>query len=147
MQTANSCVFPAGSFIEIDNPVTGKRYVGQVAATGSEFFDAPMDDAPRFPIMPEMNPVVIGDFRDLKDLMMDNAPEDLPEFSNFIDTLTEQIKPFNQLVFMRAVKWAFDSRQYDTQAALKAAEAEADDVATLHAMMASKVAALQAALV
>lgn len=143
MQNANRNVFPAGSFIEIDNPVTGKRYVAQVTVTGNEFIDTPIDGAPHFPIMEEMNPVAIGDFRDLKDLMMDNAPEDLRAFSDFIDRLIDQIKPFNQLVFMRAVKWAFDSRQYETQEAMKAARAEEEDVAALHAMMASKVAALQ----
>ncbi|MDR0576128.1 MAG: hypothetical protein LBI87_00960 [Candidatus Accumulibacter sp.] len=104
--------FTAGTYIELDDPLTGKSFIARVCESGTEFIDA-TENMP-LPIFAALHPVEIGDFRTLKNNVMENRPEEYAIFSDFITGLFDAMPQFDDLIFMRAVKWAFDGGNYKT---------------------------------
>lgn len=108
------CHFNSGTFIELDDPMTGNRFLAQVSDSGTEFIDTTGEGGPvlPLPIFAALNPVEIGDFRTLKHEVLENRPEEYAAFSGFVTDLFDAFVRFNDLAFMRAVKWAFDGGDY-----------------------------------
>lgn len=114
MQDLPLCRFTAGTFIELDDPMTGERFIAQVCDSGTEFIDTTGETGPRLPlpIFAALNPVEVGDFRTLKHEVLENRPEEYAAFAGFVTDLFDALPKFNDLTFMRAVKWAFDGGDY-----------------------------------
>ncbi|MDR1709146.1 MAG: hypothetical protein LBS70_05440 [Candidatus Accumulibacter sp.] len=104
--------FPAGTFIELANPADGETILARVCESGTEFI-ATAGETP-LPIFQTLNPVEIGDFRTLKHEALENRPAEYAQFSDFVSRLFDALPDFDDLFFMRAVKWGFDTRDYKT---------------------------------
>lgn len=136
--------FDSGTFIEIDDPLSGARFVAMVTETGTEFIDFVSTENPAvpLPIFEALNPVELGDFRTLKHLVLENAPDQWEAFSAFISDLFDALPHYDDLRFMRAVKWAFDSADYSIEKAINAAEIETKAAITRRATITSLAGSL-----
>lgn len=150
MQNLPLCHFTVGTFIELDDPMTGERFIAQVCHSGTEFIDTTGEAAPvtPLPIFAALNPVKASDFRALKHEVLENRPGEYAAFAGFITDLFDTRPPLDELTFMRAVKWAFEGGKYTgnggTARALEAAasfERQAQDRHTAFAAHANLLAA------
>jgi hypothetical protein len=145
--------FDVGTFIELDDPLTGNRFVAIVCDNGTEFIDyiSAENPATPLPIFEAMNPVELGDFRTLKNLVFESTPEQWPAFSAFVSDLFDALPQFDDLSFMRAVKWAFDGGDYSSAEAndkngiaraVAAAAKENEEALKRHADLAARADAM-----
>lgn len=114
--------FEPQSYIEIDNPLTGRRIIGLVSDDGSAYLPYLDHDQPAtpLPIFEQLEPVdapSIQAFR-LAIYQQDMTTGDL--FSEFVSAVIERLEPYDDLTFYRAVKWAVAHKTYDVIKAIDA---------------------------
>lgn len=133
--------FPIGSFIELDDPLTGNRFLAIVCDNGTEFLDYIDGKSPAtpLPIFTAMNPIDIGDFRTLKHQILERDYELWETFSEFVSDLLFKIPNYDDLRFMRAVKFGFDTGLYDVAMAIQAAEDKTTEARKRHEALAAIV--------
>lgn len=115
--------FTPGSFVELDDPMTGERRLVLVAETGTEFVDYVDYDNPptALAILNVLNPAEWGDYRSIStDMMLAGDLERYQAFSDFILELCKTPAAGDTLTFNRAAKWACDHGEYHVQKAAKA---------------------------
>jgi len=102
--------------VEVDDPVTGGRYIVEVCESGTEFFDPSGQQQaggePPLPLLSELNPILVGDHRKLKHDLLDTRPEEFASFSGFVSGVFAAVRTPDKLTCVRATKWAFDGGSY-----------------------------------
>ena len=115
--------FPAGTFIELDDPLTGKRRLGLVCDSGKEFIDFIDNDNPPtpFPILDALDPKQWGDYSNIAtELILKGDLDAHTAYSGLLAALCDTPAVADVLTLNRAAKWAFDSGNYDASQAAKA---------------------------
>ncbi|MDI1299773.1 hypothetical protein [Methylotenera sp.] len=119
MENPKVISFAPGTFIELDDPLSGKRRLVLVAESGVDFYDY-LDEVNPTPlgILDVLSPVEIGDCRSLADeLMLGGNYESYKAFSEMLLVLCDTPAANDKLTLNRAAKWAFDNKCYDTNRA------------------------------
>ncbi|HEY8096958.1 MAG TPA: hypothetical protein VIE65_12825 [Methylobacter sp.] len=114
--------FPPGSFIELDDPLTGVRHMVLVCESGKEFLDFIDEDTPAtpLPIFDALDPKQCADRHILAFNVLMNSPEKHEAYSAFLEALYATPAVDDELTHNRAAKWAYDTGNYDAQEAARA---------------------------
>ena len=135
--------FGPGAFIEIDDPLTGKRCLVLVCESGREFVEY-IDNAnppTPFPILSELDPVQWGDYSVIASNFIVSGDLDAhTAFSDMLVSLCDTPAVADKLTLNRAAKWAFDSGIYDADQAAKAGIAATLEARARQEMIAEKAA-------
>lgn len=122
METPKIVSFAPGTFIELDDPLTGKRRLVMVADSGVEFYDY-LDEVNPTPlaILDVLSPVEWGDCRSVADeIMLGGNYEGYKAFSDMLIILCDSDAANDKLTLNRAAKWAIDNKSFDVSRAAKA---------------------------
>jgi hypothetical protein len=126
MQTEQSMqlvTFPAGSIVELDDPLSGATRLGLVTDRGTEFVEYIDDLNPPTPlaILDVFDPKLWGDCRALAaQLMFDGEEEKYKAFNSLLLELCDTAAGADVLTLNRAAKWAFETNTYDLEQAAEA---------------------------
>jgi hypothetical protein len=115
--------FPPGSFVEVDDPLTGKRHLALVSDSGNEFIDFVDNDKPAtpFPILDALDPKPWGDYSIIAaELVIKGDFAAHTAYSELLTALCDTPAVADPLTLNRAAKWAFESGNYDAAEAAKA---------------------------
>lgn len=115
MATPKVVRFAPGTFIELDDPLTGKRRLVMVADSGVEFYDY-LDEVNPTPlaILDVLSPVEWGDCRSVVDeLMLSGNYESYKAYSDMLIVLCDTEAANDKLTLNRAAKWAIDNNSFD----------------------------------
>lgn len=139
--------FPANTYIELDDPLTGKRRLVFVASTGTEYLDYLDANDPATPldILDVLNPVSWGDCRSMADeLMLRGDWDGYQLMSNFLLALCDTPAGGDALMLNRAVHWSLQTIQFNADRASLAAVQLTQDARSRQAALSAKAAELEA---
>lgn len=122
METMTVKHFEPQTYIEIDNPLTGRRIVGLVCDDGSAYLPYLDHDSTATPL-PIFDALAPADLPSIQGYRLAIYEKDLTTgdlFSEFVSAVIERLEPYDDLTFYRAVKWAVDHGTYDVIKAIDA---------------------------
>lgn len=108
--------FEPGTFVELDDPMTGKRRLVLVCSSGTEFVDYIDYDAPATPfaILDVFDPVAWGDGAAIGvELLLEGKLAQHEKFSAFYLALCDTGAGGDVLTLNRAIKWAFEKQNFE----------------------------------
>ena len=142
--TADTIIpMPVGSFVELDDPLTGSRYIGLVCDSGREFIQYVDDETPPtpLPILAAFSPAPWGDYSLLAETLMLKGDVDAHSaFSDLLIALCDTPAVGDALTLNRAAKWAFESGVYDAAQASAAGIAATANARERQSVIAAKAA-------
>lgn len=125
--------FDPGEFIEIDNPLTGKRMFGLVCDDGSGFIsyiDKKLPVTP-YPIFSDLHPEYAMSVQGYRFKIYETDEADGELFSEFVSAIINMLEPFDILTFYRAVRWGIDNCSYDLIMSIDSAKIATAEAASL----------------
>lgn len=122
MQQADmrTATFEPETIIEITDTMRGFRKLAIVVGAGDAYVDL-IDDDTAFPTYAALNPAPAGDPLSWSFALTDTAPEAAGAFNELMDALLTA--KLDTLTYYRALKWAYDTRNFDAAEAIKAGRA------------------------
>ena len=132
-----------GAYIEIDDPMTGKRRLGLVCDSGTEFVDyIDNNDPPTpFPILDAFDPKQWGECSNIAvDFILKGDMDSHAAYSDLLVALCDTPAVADRLTLNRAAKWAYETGIYDAGQAAKAGIAATIEARARQAVVSAKAA-------
>lgn len=125
--------FEPGEYIEIDNPLTGKRMFGLVSDDGSGFLPYIDQNCPAtpYPIFSELRPILAMSIQCYRLKIYEKDKADGELFSEFVSAIIDRLDPFDVLTFYRSVRWGVDSGSYNLTMSIDAGKIATAEAASL----------------
>jgi len=120
--TAALRAFEPGTFIRIDDVMTGIRKLARVTGTRHAYIDLDTEDCTPMPIYATLNPEEAGNMLSWGLYLVDHKPELHPAWKALCERLIRSGQ--GVLTYNRAAYWAFVNLNFDHDAAMAAALAE-----------------------
>jgi hypothetical protein len=125
--TAALKAFEPGTFIRIDDVMTGIRKLARVTETGTAYIDLDTEDCTPLPIYATLEPEEVGNMLGWGLYLVDHKPELHPAWKALCERLIHSDQ--GVLTYTRAAHWAFVNLNFDYDAAMAAAQAETAAIA------------------